>query len=605
MFKMRSVLRYTAILTVLAIFTLMLSGCDILNMFQRWGTATQGEESFDLFMDELFAEWVSSDALTMNYYLADPNSLGIERPESTFGRVVNADSIEEAKQDTRELSDVLNRFDYDALRVDQKTVYDIVRRLVTLSEIMASDDDFNYFTGYIRPLIGFQVQLPVLLAEFNFYTEEDIERYLDLISDTHRYFTDIIAFERERSRRGFFMSDANVDSVIEQIESYIENREDNLLITVFNDRIDYYEGLSSEQREQFKQRNRELVLNNVLLAYDDLLAAMQELRGVGAHSGGLADLPGGREYAHALLRMKVGTDKSIGQLDALLEKWLDDTWVSIMNSLSSNPELHQMLMDDSLGQIADGTPESYISDLQRHTELTFPPIDETGLEIFEVHESLQEHMSPAFYLVPAIDRFNDNVVYVNPSSINDNLFLYTVLGHESYPGHMYQTVYFLQQRPHPVRVALSNSGYSEGWATYAEMRSYFFAEISDEEAELMWNLRFYDMLLQSYADFGVNVLGWTFEEVVGLLASFNITSTEVAESIYNRVTGVPLNSLMYSIGFIELTELLDEAERNLDRDFDIIDFHRFILDFGSAPFPLIRQRMLEQINEHVTLAPAA
>jgi len=592
-------MRAISIMLIL-LFTLgVLSGCanrdnddiDRDNNGNDENIVLTSEESFDLLMDEIFAEWVSSDALSMNYYLADPERIGIERPESTFGDTATPERIRESKEETQETEDRLNTVVYAELRSDQQVVYDILRRNIEISRVFEREDDFNYYTGYIRPLIGFQVQFPVLLAEFNFYTADDIERYLDLISDTQRYFNDMIEFERERSRRGFFLSNANVDSICEHIESYLENREDNLLITVIDDKIDSFPGLSEEKRAEYKERNKELVLNNVLAAYDTLLAAMKELRGNGVNTGGLAGLPYGDEYAHALLRTRIGSDKTAQELDSLYAKWMEDTWMSIMNALYGDHQMFDRFAEGLLGNLDDGTPKSYIAELQKHIAEYFPPIRSTGLEVSEVHESLQEHMSPAFYLVPAIDRYNENVIYINPASLGDNLFLYTVLAHESYPGHMYQTVYFLQQSPHPVRMALSSSGYTEGWATYAEMSSYFFALEDPMEANLMWEIRFFDILLISHIDLGVNLLGWSYDDVRNYLSEYNITSTESVNNIYDRVTGIPLNSVMYSLGFIEFVELMEDTRYMEGYSFDLLEFHRSFLDFGPAPFPILRKHL--------------
>jgi len=607
-------LKIVALILICSLVTGLLGGCrSIRELFENGGASDSdaddsliiGEDNFDLLMDEMFADWVSNDALTMNYFLADPYAMGIERPESTFGEVLSEGSLEKARQETQDLSDRLDRFEYTSLRDDQKLVYEILRRLIDLSRILELEDDFPYYTGYIRPLNGFQVQLPVLLAEFNFYTADDIERYINLLEDTHRYFTEIIEFERERSRRGFFLNEDNTDSVIEQIESFIENREDNLLIAVFDYKIDSFSGLSNEQREQYKSRNREAVLSSVLQAYDDLLAAMIELRGVGINPGGLAALPDGREYAHALVRLRIGTDKSARELERLLDNWIETVWFTIIDLLHGEHQLIHKFVAGDTGIIEAGTPESYIAKLQEHIARDFPQIKETQLTILEVHESLQEHMSPAFYLAPAIDRFNENVVYINPSSIGDDLFLFTVLAHESYPGHMYQTVYFLQQSPHPIRAALSNTGYTEGWATYAEMASYFFAGLDYEEAALLWYLRFFDMLLSSVADLGVNVNGWSYGDVADFLSEYGITDDTVVRNVFNRVVGVPLMSLNYTIGYIEMTELHDEAEATLGNDFNLLDFHKFVLDFGPAPFPILHERMRNHLFNHVTLAPAA
>jgi len=557
-----------------------------------------GAEEFDLFMDELLVEWMyAADAISMNFFIADPEAIGLVRPEISFGTVTTQESIEQSREDTMELANSLDEFTRESLRDDQRIVYDILRRSVMLSEIMSKEDDFFYFTGIIRPLNGIQVQLPILLAEFNFYTVDDIERYLELIQDTYRYFGDIIEFERERVRRGFFLNDANVDNVTEQIESFIEDRENNLLITIFNERIEEYYGLSDEQRERFMEENEYFVLNNVLPAYDKLLEAMHELRGVGARSGGFANLPGGVEYAHALLRQRLGSDKSIDEFEEVLASWFELTWFTIIEILQRNPELSAQFSAGEAGQLEETPVEQQIFMLRNQMRRDFPQIEgDTGLVIQEVHESLQDHVGPAFFLSPAIDRFDENVVYMNPASTADNLFFFTVLGHESYPGHMYQMVYFRQQSPHPIRHRLSNIGYTEGWATYAEMFAYFFADIDYEESSLFWNARFFDMLLGSHVDFSVNFLGWDLDDVIEFLEGFGITDIDVGENLYNRVTAVPLNSLWYSLGFIEMIELRNEAERALGDDFTLLDFHTFFLEIGPAPFPIITEHMLERIE---------
>jgi len=608
-------LRIIAIIVLLSLCTGILSGCFDFNngdpspdnQKPPEGNINNNDDddAFDALLDELFEDWITNDALTMNYFLADPYRMGIERPENTFGEVSSPETIARNRQETQELSDRLDDFDQRSLRMDQQVIYEILRRNVDLFKILESEEDFSYYTGYIRPMIGIQVQLPVLFAEFNFYTAEDIERYLDLMGDTQRYFNDMIEFERERSRRGFFLSEYNVDNVIEQIESFIKDRENNLLISVFDYKIDNYPGLSNEQRDRYKQRNKDLVLNNVLSAYETLLNEMKALRGVGARQGGLADLPGGKEFAHTLLRLRVGTDRSAQEIENMLSEWMSATWYTILDLLHGEHKLFDAFVNGELGRIAEGDPKSYISLLQKQIAGDFPAIRSTQLVVLEVHESLQEHMSPAFYLAPAIDRFNENVVYVNPSSIDDDLFLFTVLAHESYPGHMYQTVYFLQQSPHPIRTALSNTGYSEGWATYAEMMSYFYAGLKYEEAVLMWNLRFFDMLLTSNIDFGVNVTGWSYDDVASFLDEFGISQKDTVDSIYNRVTGLPLNALNYSLGYIEMIELYNEAQTTLGDSFELMEFHRFILNFGSAPYPLIKKHMTSLINSGAYLRPAA
>ena len=565
------------------------------------------ETLFDLYLDELFAKIATSDSITMNYMLADPSSYGLKQPAPTYGEVMTVDAIHKDREENLEIAARLGEFDYKDLRSDQQIIYDILTRSVELAMAMNEEDEYYYYTGYITPVNGLQVDLPILLAEFHFYTAKDIETYLRLLEDTQRLFDEIIGFERERSRRGFFLNEANVDKVVSHLESFLEDRENNLLILIFDDRIDNYEGLSDRQREQFKQKNRELVLGNVLPAYEALLDAMRELRGAGANQGGMADLPEGKRYAGLYLQYKTGSDRTPEQIDALLAERMDWSLTRIRDILSRYPDIAEEFFGDALNNIPYETPEIYLDMLEKAMRQDFPAIEPVQYVVNEVHEILQEFLSPAFYLTPALDDYANNVIYINPSSLTDNLSMFTTLAHEGYPGHMYQTVYYLQQSPHPIRSAMSHKGYVEGWATYVEMQSYAFSVLDDDRAGLMRYSNFFDLLIYARIDLGVNALGWELEHVAAFLGNMGIEGRDTIESIYNVVAGDPLLYLPYCLGYLEILSLLDKSVKALKDDFDLMEFHRFFLDFGPAPFPIIRDHMQDWIETQSTnaLRPAA
>ena len=564
-------------------------------------------EQFDLLLDEMFAEIAVSDSITLNYFVADPSWLDIEPTAPTYGEVTSQQTIEREREETRELYEKLTGFRYENLRPDQQIIYDILMRTINLSETMERNDDYSYYLGYVYPISGVQVQLPILLAEFNFRTVDDIEIYLRLLEDTHRFFGEMIEFERERSRRGFFMSDANVDEVIANCESFLENREDNLLVLVFDNKVDQHEGLSPEQREEFKQGNHELVLNSVLTAYDMLVDAMRELRGRGANQRGLANLPSGTEFAEVYLQQKTGSDRTPLEIVELIYEQMDKAMGTVQFMLGSNPGLMEAYLGDTLGSILDERPETYLRILEKKIEHDFPAMEPVQYVVREVHESLQEFISPAFYLTPAIDDPFDNVIYINPSKITDNLSLFTTLAHEGYAGHLYQNVYFLQRSPHPLRRFIGNLGYTEGWATYAEMQSYYYSGLSDAEAALMLHSRSFDLMLITLIDLGINALNWEDDLVTSLLGTVGLDDPATIAELIRVVTADPLSYLPYCLGYFEFTSLRDEAEMELGRNFELIEFHRFVLDIGPAPFQLIREHMQDWIETHRdgTVRPAA
>ena len=83
-----------------------------------------------------------------------------------------------------------------------------------------------------------------------------------------------------------------------------------------------------------------------------------------------------------------------------------------------------------------------LDDLRSKITDTFPEIPDVDFQVKYVPESMQDYLSPAFYMIPAIDNLTENVIYINNGQTASGLNLYTTLAHEGYPGHLYQTVYF-------------------------------------------------------------------------------------------------------------------------------------------------------------------
>ena len=51
----------------------------------------------------------------------------------------------------------------------------------------------------------------------------------------------------------------------------------------------------------------------------------------------------------------------------------------------------------------------------------------------------------------------------------------------------------------------------------------------------------------------------------------------------------PTNYLEYCGGYVEIMEMREQAEAALDTEFSPMEFHRFLLDIGPVPFPVIRK----------------
>ena len=233
----------------------------------------------------------------------------------------------------------------------------------------------------------------------------------------------------------------------------------------------------------------------------------------------------------------------------------------------------------------DGKAERILEKLKKGIGTAFPEIPKTSLRIKYVPEEMQEHLSPAFYMIPAIDYTEENVIYVNQTQMRDDLALFTTLAHEGYPGHLYQTIFFESTNPDPIRSILNFGGYVEGWATYAEMCSYYLMPLSKTQAAILQKNSSVILALYALADMGIHYEGWSRMDTVEFYARYGIKDAETVDKIYNLILGSPGNYLKYYIGYIKFLELKKEWIKSGNQSQK--EFHKAVLSVGPAPFEIV------------------
>lgn len=563
------------LLLTLIVFLFALTGCD------KGKSAAQTQEEFDALANEVFLDNVQSDSITLNYTLANPEKYGITNYKPTLGDFT-LDAMKESLAKSENYSARLKAIDYKKLTDDQKLTYDVMKDYYKVDD---NAEDLLLYYEVLSPTVGLQAQLPILYAEYSFYDKDDINAYLELLPCTYDYFNQIIEFEKLKSDAGLFMSDRCADDIIKQCEALIADKENNFLITVFNDKVKQYDGLTKDEIKAYQEKNKEAVLNYVIPAYQLIIDGLKNLKGTGTNEGGLCNLDKGKEYYKSLVRTETGSNRSVEELIKLLDKYMDKNIASMQTLLAKDTSLLDQASNPSYPMT---DPEETLTYLQDAIKDRFPDMDKVNYTIKYVHKSLEDFISPAFYLTPAIDNYEENSIYINGSDKFDLSQIFTTLAHEGYPGHLFQNVYYAQQNPAPIRSTMNFGGYSEGWATYVEMISYHMAGIDDNLASLLEENNAVILMMYARADIGINYEGWTRKESDEYLKGMlGITDEETLDEFYISMVEEPANYLQYTIGYIELMELRDKAEKSLGDKFSEKDFHEFLLKTGPSQYFVI------------------
>lgn len=558
---------------LLVILISFLSG----NAFWSSLHAESSDRQFRTFTRSLFQTEVSANTISLHYTLRSPSDYGIADIPATYGSL-SSDPVA-AKASVRNVLSSLQEFDPDTLSSENALTFKI---LDTYLKNASTGTDYLLYQEPLGPVSGIHTQLPVLLSEYSFYDTQDVETYLALLKETPSYFDSVIRFEQKKAASGLFMPDYQADSVLDTCQSFIDMGKENYLVSTFNERIASLDLLPENKKDSFQKENMKLVTEEIYPAYHNLITAIKSLKGKGMNEQGLSHFPYGKKYYEYLVRQTTGCNESISRLRLM-------TRAQILEDLSA---MQKVLFpaDAALTQasvLEQTSPDSMLDDLRSKITDTFPEIPDVDFQVKYVPESMQDYLSPAFYMIPAIDNLTENVIYINNGQTASGLNLYTTLAHEGYPGHLYQTVYFSASEPDPIRSILDFGGYVEGWATYAEMMSYYLAPLPKTEASLLQKNSSVILGLYALADMGIHYDGWSVTDTVRFFSDYGINDPNAVQSVYKLIIGSPANYLKYYIGYLKFYELKKEMADALGNQFSQKEFHRAVLDVGPAPFEIL------------------
>lgn len=551
------------------------------------------EEQFQEMINNLFYDTVTSSGLTMHSMLTDPEAYGITEYPDTLGDY-SIQALQDNYTELQEDYEKLLAIDRSLLSPELQTDYDI------LLEYMETEQEGEKFLLYDHPfsaISGIQVELPIILAEYSFRTPEDVDHYLALLSCIDEYYGQLLEYVQAQTEAGIFLSDQTINDVLDSCQPYLDTPETGMMAETFLSRLNGLTELSEEDREIFISKNEEILKNDFTDAYTALTEGLEEMKGHADAPTGASSLPDGKEYYEYLLKSSTCTSyRSPKALKDAITKRMTEELDRAHRLLNQDPGLIYDLYQFDFS-IQD--PEDALSDLQKKLTADFPEVPAYTYEVRTLPEALEPYTSPAFYLSPPIDTQNENFIYINQSSVTARNDIYTVMAHEGYPGHLYQCNYFNTVNNSLLRSLMSFSCYVEGWATYVQYLAYQWDDqISPELAGILAINESTYLALYALVDYQVNYEGMTIEELGKFMKElFGISNPKAAESLYQIVCEDPANYMKYYVGYLEITEMREEAEETLGNDFNAKKFHTFLLDFGPAPFALIREHFQEWLSQ--------
>ena len=590
-------------------------------------------KSFDNFTESLFLYEVTSDSVTTAYTLKNPDNYNIPSLEPkltsfSYEEYLKNSNKEEKDATTQLALHCLSRYNQKNLSKEERFTYTL---LTDYFQSSLSLSQYPFYESLLGSSSGVQANLPVTLGEYPLRTEEDVNTYLHLLTQIPSYFEDIISYEAKRNELGYktpaFVTATALESTTAMVTGFQNG--DNSFIETFNERISQVKSLSKEEVSKYKERNQTHVEKYVIPSYKQIIHHLENSLTSNhttstessqtkdnstneniPHNNtfnllsymeedtpyGICSLPEGKDYYTHLAQYTTGSGKSIDTMISMTDQALSNALGTVLNTALTNQEAYFYYCEHPLESYYH-SPEAILEALSLMIREDYPLLKEQpNYQIKNVPDSLAPSLSPAFYMIPAIDDYKNNTIYINPLFTNEeNGNLFPTLAHEGFPGHLYQTVYFNESNPSDIRQILDYLGYVEGWATYVEINSLAFLDYP-LDGETLCKLYQADIIINlalcARIDMGVNYEGWTLNDTRDFFEKQGFNSY-YAQDVYAYVVETPANYLSYFIGYLEIMDIKDAYQRQELDNYSEKEFHKRFLDVGPADFEMVKKCILK------------
>jgi uncharacterized protein (DUF885 family) len=461
---------------------------------------------------------------------------------------------------------------------------------------------YHWFDLEITPHASPLPVVQALLERQQFRGPADLERYLKLLQQLKVFIVQTRELTQGEARRGIVLPNAGIPGAQAFLSSYIKEPEKSPF-SVAPERLAAIDpALAASFREKVRVAI-ESEINPALKVLVDYISGDYAKKAPG--KVGLGQYRGGEEFYRFLIHAYTTLDmspKEIHQLGLAVVQHDEEQMAALRKKMGykgTAAEFRDFLLTDP--RFIAKSPEelrdrllSYVQRIEPKVGSYFLHTPKAKYTTERLPSALESAYTFGMYVEPSSGQ-SVGIYYFNGSHLEARPLFKAgpLITHELIPGHHFQLNLAAENHSiPPFRRYAPFPAYSEGWADYSsqlasEMGAY--ADDYDHYALLAQNVH---QSLRLVVDTGFHSLGWTLEQAKKYMREHELESDVQIQTEASRYSmGEPAQALAYKLGSNEMLRLRAKAQEELGKNFDIREFHEWIL--GSGPLPL------EILEKHV------
>ncbi|GAA0645044.1 DUF885 domain-containing protein [Brevundimonas lenta] len=311
--------------------------------------------------------------------------------------------------------------------------------------------------------------------------------------------------------------------------------------------------------------------------YGVLTYTTTDMSGDEIHEVGLAQVAELSARADAILKAQGLTQGTVGERIAAVARRPDQIY-------PNTDEGKAQLIADLNGQMAR---------MQQRLPEVFGTLPRATVEIRRVPVEIEAGAPGGSYQLPSLDGSRPGAYYINlrDTAETPRFTLPTLTYHEASPGHHFQIARALEAEGIPLlRKMPLFSGYTEGWALYAEQLADEMDVYADDPlGQLGYLQSFMFRATRLVADSGLHHKRWTREQAVRYMVDTLGDAESTLTTEVERYCVWPGQACSYKLGHTVWDRTRTKAKATLGDRFDIRGFHDTALEAGAIPLAVLEK----------------
>ena len=443
----------------------------------------------------------------------------------------------------------------------------------------------------------------------NFTTESDYLNWFERVKGYTKNVKNSLINNREGLSKGYTQPRLVTEGVVSQIESLLDAEIDShpyLRVFLGSDEV-----LGKDDAQELISEVKTYILEELNPAYQELATFLREEYLPQSRTGiGIKEVPNGREWYEYLARYHTTTDltpdeiheiglQEVARIRSEMEDVMDSVaWEgdfrSFLEFLRTDPQFYYETGEELLDAY-----RAMSKKIDAYMPTLFNKLPRAPYGVIPIPMESAPFTTTAYYNAPSAGRPGYFYANLYKPETRPKYEIPVLTVHEAVPGHHHQISLAQELENVPnFRNYLSFTAFVEGWGLYSEQLGEsmgLYEDPYDKIGQLT-----YDMwrAIRLVVDTGMHYKDWTRDDAINLFLENTAKTQQDIENEVDRYIAWPGQALAYKIGQLKIMELRDKAKAELGDNFDIRDYHDFILSFGSIPLSIMEEKVDEFIAEN-------